>query len=242
MPVGQTGSWRLVFRDEFNGSTLDLSKWHTCFWWADTTCSIETNHELELYNPQDVLVQNGLLRLRAQVRDMVAWNGTTYHYTSGMVMTGGRSGKIPPGFTFTYGYAEALVKVPAGQGLWPAFWMLPASYNTRPEIDIMEILGNQPRVDNMNYHFIGGDSGSTWNGPDFSAGWHVLGLDWEPNAIVWYVDGVETWRYTNQANISNVASYLLLNLAVGGDWPGSPNSTTPFPSYFDIDYVRVWQK
>ncbi len=240
-PVGQSGTWRLVFDDEFNGTTLDSSKWRTCFWWADTTCSIETNHELELYNSQDVLVQNGLLRLRAQRRDMVAWNGVTYHYTSGMVMTGGRSGQVAPGFQFKYGYAEALVKVPAGQGLWPAFWMLPTSYNSRPEIDIMEILGDTVNQYHMNYHYVGGDSGSTWTGPDFSAGWHVLGLDWEPNAIVWYVDGVERWRYTDTAHISSEPEYLLLNLAVGGDWPGAPNSTTPFPSTYDIDYVRVWQ-
>jgi beta-glucanase (GH16 family) len=241
-PVGQSGSWNMVFDDEFSSSSLDTTKWHTCFWWADTTCSIESQHELELYNPQDVSVQNGLLVLKAQKRDMVAWNGTTYHYTSGMVMTGGRKGKITPGFTFTYGYAEARVKVPAGQGIWPAFWMLPANYSTRPEIDIMEILGNQPNVYHMNYHYIGGDMGKTWTGPDFSTGWHVLGIDWSPSAIVWYVDGVERWRYTDTANISKDASYLLLNLAVGGDWPGAPNSSTVFPSYYQIDYVRAWQK
>jgi len=241
-PVGQGSGWNLVFRDEFNGSSIDLSKWHTCFWWADTTCSIETNHELELYNPDDVLVQNGTLQLRAQKRDMTAWNGSTYQYTSGMVMTGGRSGSIPPGFTFTYGYAEARVKVPAGKGLWPAFWMLPVSYNSRPEIDIMEILGDQPDVYHMNYHYVGGDQGTSWTGPDFSAGWHVIGLDWEPNAIIWYVDGVERYRFTNSTYISNEPEYLLLNLAVGGDWPGSPDANTPFPSTYDVDYVRVWQK
>jgi beta-glucanase (GH16 family) len=241
-PVGQTGQWKMIFNDDFNSSSLDTSKWRTCFWWADTTCSIETNHELELYNSADVLVQNGSLRLRAQRRDMVAWNGVTYHYTSGMVMTGGRSGKTSPEFTFTYGYAEALIKVPSGKGLWPAFWMLPVSYNSRPEIDIMEILGDTPSQYHMNYHFPGGDAGSTWNGPNFSAGWHVIGLDWEPTALVWYVDGVERWRYTVQANISNQPEYLLLNLAVGGDWPGVPDGNTAFPSYFDVDYVRVWQR
>ncbi len=241
-PVGQDGNWNMVFNDEFNGNSLDTTKWRTCFWWADVTCSIETNHELELYNPQDVLVQNGILRLRAQKRDMVAWNGVTYHYTSGMVMTGGRSGQINPEFSYTYGYAEARVWVPAGQGLWPAFWMLPVSYNSRPEIDIMEILGHQPTQYHMNYHYVGGDAGTTWTGPDFSAGWHVIGLDWTAQALVWYVDGVEVWRYTDAAHISNEPEYLLLNLAVGGDWPGPPNGNTPFPSYYDVDYVRVWQR
>jgi beta-glucanase (GH16 family) len=241
-PVGQTGDWVMKFDDEFNGGALDTSKWRTCFWWADATCSIESNHEMELYNPEDVLVQDGHLRLRAQKRDMVAWNGITYHYTSGMVMTGGRGGQIPPSFSFIYGFAEALVKVPAGQGLWPAFWTLSADYQWPPEIDIMEILGNAPNEYHMNYHYNGGDAGSTWTGPDFSAGWHVLGLDWRPDAIVWYVDGIERWRFDNASRIINEASYLLLNLAVGGDWPGPPNNNTTFPSYFDIDYVRVWQR
>jgi beta-glucanase (GH16 family) len=241
-PFGQGGSWRLVFHDEFDGTALDTTKWHTCFWWATDTCSIESNHELELYNRDDILVQNGSLRLRAQKRDLVGWNGVIYHYTSGMVMTGGRKYEKPPEFTFTYGYAEARVKVPAGQGLWPAFWMLPVSYNSRPEIDIMEILGHQPNVQHMNYHYVGGDSGATWTGPDFSAGWHTFAVDWEPSAIIWYVDGVERYRFTNTAYISNEPMYVLLNLAVGGDWPGAPNSSTVFPSYYDIDYVRIWQK
>ncbi len=232
----------MIFADEFNGSSLDSSKWRTCFWWADVTCSIESNHELELYNPGDVLVQNGVLRLRAQRRDMVAWNGVTYHYTSGMVMTGGRSGQVNPGFTFTYGYAEARIWVPAGKGLWPAFWTLPLSYSWPPEIDVMEILGDTTTQYHMNYHYVGGNAGSTWTGPDFAAGWHVIGLDWSSTALVWYVDGVERWRFTDAAHITNEAHYLLLNLAVGGDWPGSPDGNTPFPSYYDVDYVRVWQR
>lgn len=241
MPIGVSGNWKMAFNDEFNGSTLDGSKWHTCFWWATDTCSIESNNELELYNASDVLLQNGYLRLRAQKRDMVGWNGTTYHYTSGMVMTGGRQGVKPPGFTYTYGFAEARVKVPAGQGLWPAFWMLPASYIWPPEIDIMEILGNQPDVIHMTYHYSGGGPGSTWTGSDFSAGWHTFAVDWEPGVITWYVDGVQRWQYKS-SNVTSQPMYLLLNLAVGGSWPGSPDSSTVFPSYYDVDYVRVWQK
>ncbi len=241
MPVGQAGNWRLVFSDEFDGTILDKSKWRTSFWWADTTCSIESNNELELYNPEDVYLQNGNLVLRAQKRTLTAWNGNAYHYTSGMVMSGGRQGSHAPGFACTYGYFEARVRVPAGKGLWPAFWMLPADYRARPEIDIFEILGDTPNQVHLNYHYVGGNEGTTWRGPDFSAGWHVLGLDWEPNAITWYVDGVERWRFTDASTIANTPLYLLLNLAVGGSWPGQPDASTPFPSYFYIDYVRVWQ-
>jgi len=245
-PERISGTWNLVFADEFGGGSLDSSRWHTCFWWATTTCSIEPNHEQELYNAADVSVSDGLLHLRAQKRDVVAWNSTTYHYSSGMVMTGGRKGVKPPGFTFTYGYAVARVRVPRGKGLWPAFWLLPASYSSRPEIDVMEILGDSPSIQRMNFHYVKadgsrGDAGLTWSGPDFSAGWHTFGVDWQASAIVWYVDGVERWRFADPSVIPDEPMYLLANLAVGGSWPGAPDPGTPFPSYYDVDYVRVWQ-
>jgi beta-glucanase (GH16 family) len=246
-PFGPPGWWHLVFADEFDAGLLDGMRWRTCFWWADTTCSIETNHELELYDPEDVSVGGGALHLRAQMRDMVGWDGSVRHYTAGMVMTGGRKDESAPGFTFTYGYAEARVKVPKGRGLWPAFWLLPASYESRPEIDAMEILGDSTNVQHMNFHYRKpdggkGDAGLTWAGPDFSAGWHTFGVDWEPEAIVWYVDGVERWRFADTSVIPREPMYLLANLAVGGSWPGAPDAATPFPSSYDIDYIRVWQR
>jgi uncharacterized repeat protein (TIGR01451 family) len=245
-PLGQNGAWDLVFSEELDGSILNTGRWHTCFWWSSTTCSIESNHELQAYSSDDVQVQDGMLRLKAERRSIVGWNGRTYDYTSGMVMTGGRKDEKPPGFTFTYGYAEARIRVPRGKGLWSAFWLLPANYESRPEIDIMEIIGDETNVQNMNYHYLasGGahrDEGTTWNGPDFAGQWHTFAVDWRPDAIVWYVDGIERWRYTDAATISSQPSYLLLNLAVGGDWPGAPDLLTPFPSTMDVDYVRVWK-
>jgi beta-glucanase (GH16 family) len=239
-------AWTLVFRDEFRASGLNLRVWHTCFWWASTVCSIQSNDELELYGPENVSVEDGVMRLRAESRDAVAWHGRTYHYASGMAMTGGRLDEKPPGFKFAYGYAEARVRVPSGRGLWPAFWMLPASYGSRPEIDVMEILGHSPSVQNMNLHYVNrwgghGDAGATWVGPDFSEGWHTFGVDWQPTEIVWYVDGVERWRFSDASVIPREPMYLLLNLAVGGRWAGMPDSSTTFPSYLDVDYVRVWQ-
>jgi beta-glucanase (GH16 family) len=245
-PVGPAGSWSLVFADEFDGASLDGARWHTCFWWATTTCSIESNGELEVYTADEVSLAGGAAHLRAERRDRVAWNGTTYHYTSGMVMTGGRKGVKPPGFTFTYGYAEARVRVPRGKGLWPAFWLLPASYTSRPEIDVMEILGDSTDVQHMNFHYVRrdgtrGDAGLAWRGPDFSTGWHTFGVDWRPDALVWYVDGVERWRFSDTSVIPSQPMYLLANLAVGGTWPGSPDASTVFPSTYDVDYVRVWK-
>ncbi len=245
LPVGSSGGANLIFADEFSGTALNTSTWRTCFWWASSTCSIETNNELELYTPSNVSVTNGALALQARRESAVGWNGKSYAYTSGMVMTGGQSGGAAPGFTYRYGYAEARVKVPAGQGLWPAFWALPASYGWPPEIDAMEILGSDPSTVNMTYHYLNGSGthmspGQAWTGPDFSQGWHTFGVDWQPDAMVWYVDGVERGRFTDAAAITSEPAYLLLNLAVGGTWPGSPNASTAFPSDYLVDYVRVW--
>ncbi|HEY6757863.1 MAG TPA: glycoside hydrolase family 16 protein [Baekduia sp.] len=245
LPPGKP--WKLDFHDEFGGGSLNKRVWHTCFSWATTTCSIGSNHELEVYDPAGVTVTRGALRLTARRRAMVGWDGKRYAYTSGMVMTGGREDGQRPGFTFTYGFAEARVRVPKGEGLWPAFWMLPADYASRPEIDIMEILGGSTNVQRMHFHYVGRngtkvDSGSDWTGPDFAAGWHTFAVAWGPDAIVWYVDGVRRWRFAAASRISREPMYLLLNLAVGGDYPGPPDSSTPFPSSFDVDYVRVWQR
>lgn len=246
LPVGSSGGANLVFSDEFEGTSLNTGKWHTCSWWSTTTCSIETNKELELYTKNNVSVANGVLKLQARRENATAWNGKTYNYTSGMVSTGGRSGEIAPGFTFRYGYMEARVKVPSGKGLWPAFWSLPADYSWPPEIDVMEILGDDPRTTYMHYHYNDASGshvgpGSSWTGPDFSAGWHTFGADWQPGSITYYVDGVERWRFTDAA-VTSKASYLLLNLAVGGNWPGSPDASTAFPADYLVDYVRVWDR
>lgn len=189
---------------------------------------------------------DGALRLQARREQAVAWNGNTYNYTSGMVSTGGRKYETQPGFVFTYGYVEARVKVPAGQGLWPAVWLLPANYQWPPEIDVMEILGDEPDLTHMHYHYLRPDGthadvGSTWRGPDFSAGWHTFAVDWRPDALVWYVDGVERARLSDPAAITSEPSYLLLNLAVGGDWPGAPDQTTVLPADYLVDHVRIWQ-
>jgi hypothetical protein len=239
-PIGQSGQWNLLFQDEFEDEILDETVWHRCFWWASETCAIESQDPSGVYHPDDAYVENGVLRLRAQEREMIGWNGQRYEYTSGLVITGGRKYEKPPGFIFTYGFVEARVRVPSGKGLWPAFWLLPANYESRPEIDIMEILGDTPNIQRMHYHWIGGDAGQNWEGPDFSEDWHTFAIDWTPEALIWYVDGVERWRF--EESVSDEPSYLLLNLSVGGNWPGPPDSSTVFPNFYDIDYVRVWQR
>jgi len=102
-------------------------------------------------------------------------------------------------------------------------------------------------VTNMNYHYLRPDgshaqAGTSWTGPDFSADWHTFGVDWSPQALVWYVDGVERFRVSDASIITSEPSYVLLNLAVGGNWPGAPDATTPFPSDYLVDYLRIWKQ
>jgi beta-glucanase (GH16 family) len=247
-PAGlQAAQPKLLFADEFDRPNLDTARWVPTYWWGDKGCTISTNGELEWYQPDDVQVSDGVLRLKAEKRPAVGAEGKIYEYTSGVVTTGKACWQDPTAdkFTFQYGYAEIRARIPKGQGLWPAFWLLSADQEWPPEIDVMENLGHRPNVTYMTVHYPGADgkeasNGHKWSGPDFSAGWHTFGADWQPNAIIWYVDGVERGRYTDAAHIPAEPMYLLLNLAVGGTWPGAPDASTIFPAYYDIDYVRVW--
>jgi beta-glucanase (GH16 family) len=122
--------------------------------------------------------------------------------------------------------------------------LLPASYTWPPELDILETVGDQSNVAAMHVHWLANhteaQAGSDWTGPDLSQDWHTFGLNWQPDALTWYIDGVERWRVTDSSVIPNQPMYIVLNLAVGGEWPGAPDSSTVFPSYFDVRYVRVW--
>ncbi len=237
----------LIFSDDFDGTTLDSSKWSTCYWWGRDGCTINSNGELEWYQPDDVLVGGGTVKLQAEKRTIKGSDGQTHHYTSGMITTSrtGSDQSVPPRFSFLYGYTEIRAKVPKGQGLWPAFWLATASGKVLPEVDIMEIIGRKFPTMDMVLHYPAPDgswrsTSRSWEGPDWSADWHTFGLNWQPDEITWYVDGVERFRYKNAANIPAEPMVLVANLAIGGAWPGNPDQTTPFPSFYQIDYVKVW--
>ena len=112
-----------------------------------------------------------------------------------------------------------------------------------PEIDIMENLGHEPSVIYMTLHSDNPkrQTQARYNGPDFSAGMHTFGVNWQPDSITWYIDGIEKNRLTDTAEIPHVPMFILANLAVGGRWPGSPGYTTKFPASFEIDYIRAWK-
>jgi len=152
----------------------------------------------------------------------------------------------------THGYVEARVKLPAGKGLWPAFWLLNSHYvEDAPEIDVMEFLGDGTDTIYHTYHYF--DTSNNWQkistpsfetkGPDWTNSFHTFGLAWSPNELVWYVDGVETKRITNdEYKISTQAMYLIANLAVGGLWPGAPDASTVFPATYELDYIRAYKR
>jgi beta-glucanase (GH16 family) len=229
-PIGQnSGSWSLTFNDEFSGTSLDRTKWR-----SDYVDGV--NGELQEYVDDDshnnYPESNGILSLVARKENYQGKN-----YTSGIITTQDR-------FYQKYGYLEIRAKMPSNaMGLWPGFWTLPNPSGWPPEIDTIEWLGRQPTVAYMNIHYPNpiGESLGWYNTTDWSTGYHTYGTEWRSDAIIWYIDGVERKRFTDTTKIPSVAMFLVANLAVGGTWPHSPDSTTVFPAYFNIDYIRVWK-
>lgn len=222
------GEWQLIWHDEFNNECLDLTKWSPEDWAA------EKNNELQYYTPDNVKVEDGVLKL---VSKQERFKGRDF--TSGAVQTKGK-------FDVLYGKIEMRAKLPAGQGVFPAFWTITEKENTwLPEIDIMEMLGHQPNEVWMVVHWL--DENGTlrsdhqsFSGSDFSKDFHTFSVVWTPESITWFVDNVE--RFKTNAYVPHEPMYLYLNTAIGGDWPGSPDATTPFPVTYEIDYVRVFTK
>jgi len=228
----QRPGWKLTFDDEFDGGGLDLKKWNPNDPWGR-----ERNDELQAYVTNAFQVGGGFLRIQAEKREAF-YSGKQRSITSGMMTTYGN-------FSQEYGRFEIRCRVPKGKGMWPAFWLLPDPLGWPPEIDVLEILGHEPDKIYMTHHYLDAQKkhqshGGSWRGPDFSAGFHEFAVEWSPQRIAWFVDGVE--RFRSEDSIPKGKMYLLVNLAVGGGWPGAPDAQTKFPSALEVDYVRVYQK
>ncbi len=238
----------LVFSDEFDAEHLDDTRWVRCYWWANDLCTNSGNKELQLYSRKNVSLSEGLLRLKADYDVLKNRSGRMFPFSSGMVTTGILYDEkpSPSRFSFRYGHLEVRAKAPRGKGLWSALWLLPERLVSRPEFDLMEVLGDSPSRLRMHMHDKDEDGKpKSWGqdrvGADLSQDWHTYSLDWSPSAIVWYLDGTEQWRIDDRTLIPDEKLYFLANLAVGGEWPGAPDAQTRFPAEFLIDYVRIWQ-
>lgn len=246
----QEPQWKLVWSDEFDGKKLDYSKWE-----IEVNAFGGGNQEEQIYTDRakNVRVADGLLVIEAH-KDNAGIAGTTRTYSSGRIRSKNRG-------DWLYGRFEFRAKLPAGQGLWPAIWMLPTdeAYGTwaaSGEIDILEFKGQEPKTAWGTLHFGGQWPNNKFKGTQyhlpkgtFTEEFHEFALEWEEGVMRWYVDGVlyQTQKEWNSENGKFPAPFdqpfhLVLNLAVGGGFVGAPNAETPFPSRFEIDWVRVYQK
>jgi beta-glucanase (GH16 family) len=247
-------AWKMVWSDEFNGTSLDSSKW--------TLESGGTwyNNELQYYTAGDnIAVQNGVLTITARLQN---YGGR--QYTSSRLKTQGKA-------SWTYGKVEARIKLPYGQGMWPAFWMLGDNIDTVQwpqcgEIDIMEMVGgigpggvNRNAVAVGSLHRPNSDTAQSttpkslsanYNNPgnvNLSDDFHVFSIEWDASAIKYLVDGnvyqtIDISSNSDGFEVFRKPFFIVLNLAVGGDWPGSPDQTTVWPQQMQIDWVHVYQK
>ena len=245
--------WSLVWSDEFdgpNGSPVDSGKWS-----FDIGGNGWGNNELETYTSRtaNADLEGGTLVIKALKETFTGTDGITRNYTSARLLTKTK-------FTQMYGRFEARMKIPYGQGLWPAFWMLgdnigTAGWPTCGEIDIMENIGKEPSIVHGTFHGPGysGAQGVSAaytlpNGQKFSDDFHTFAVEWEPNVMRFYVDGLlyktrtpsdlpagKTWVFDHPF-------FIILNVAVGGGFPGNPDASTVFPQQLVVDYVRVYQR
>lgn len=239
--------WTLVWADEFaqaDGTAPDSTKWG-----YDIGGAGWGNNELEYYTSRtnNVRIEGGKLVIEARAENYLGKK-----YTSARLLTKSK-------WSWTYGRVEARIKIPRGQGLWPAFWMLGANIDSVGwpacgEVDIMENIGSEPAIVHGTIHGPGYSGGKGIGGPGtltgaaLADGFHVFAIEWETNRLRWYVDGQQyftaatnnlpkgtTWVFTRP-------QFLILNVAVGGNWPGNPNGSTPFPQRMTVDYVRVYAR
>ncbi|WP_082317537.1 ricin-type beta-trefoil lectin domain protein [Streptomyces sp. NRRL WC-3549] len=241
----------VTFADEFDGpagSAVDGGRWQ-----IETGDNVN-NHERQYYtagNNNAALDGQGHLVITARKENpgnYQCWYGRC-EYTSARLNTAGK-------FTTTYGRVEARMKIPRGQGIWPAFWMLgndigQVGWPNSGEIDIMENVGFEPGTVHGTLHGPGysGSDGigagySLPGGQAFADAFHTFAVDWSPNAITWSVDGTVYQRRTpadlgGRQWVFDKPFFVILNLAVGGYWPGDPDGSTPLPQQLVVDYVRV---
>ncbi len=243
--------WQLVWEDEFDGNELDTTKWsYQTGTGAEYGLTDWGNNELQYYREQNVTVSDGSLHIVAK-RESYGGKG----YTSGRIRT------IEKG-DWTYGRFEFRAKLPRGQGFWPAIWMLPTDleyggWAASGEIDIMENVGYEPTTVHGTLHFGAAWPDNNYKGAPYeTTGWpfskvfYDFALEWEEGEIRWYVNG-QLFQTLGEGDWDSRGHdfpapfdkrfHLLLNVAVGGNWPGDPDGTTEFPQEMVVEYVKVYK-
>ena len=251
-PDGGDGAWQLVWNDEFSGDSLDTSKWSMTDSYGRDQCFGGGNNEQQCYtsSSNNIAVEDGKLVLTARPEAGLAQGRS---YTSGRVQSSGKA-------DFTYGRFEARIKLPSGQGSWPAFWMLPTerAYGEWPrsgEIDVMEAInlgvnGNRAVLGTLHFGtphtYIGGQTTID----DINA-FNTFAVEWFPDQIRWSLNGTQYASLSRSEWFSSGASgdpnapfdrnfHMILNLAIGGNYPGASDGQN-FPRQMEVDYVRVYQ-
>ena len=243
-PEWERPGWEIVWHDEFDGTELDRENWT-----FDIGGNGWGNQEWQAYTdrPENVRLEEGMLVIEAREEPEFVRGRS---YSSARIKTQGLN-------AWQYGRIEARIKLPYGQGIWPAFWMLGEDLNKKGwpaagEIDIMEFIGREPDHIYATVHapgYSGGDgagSNITLTPETLRNDFHVYAIEWEENEIRWYFDDRQYFKLTPEDVpdqwIFDHPFFIILNLAVGGRWPGYPDDTTVFPQYLIVDYVRVYQK
>jgi beta-glucanase (GH16 family) len=248
-----SNDWTLTWSDEFDGpdgSAPDSTRWN-----FDVGGHGWGNDELQTYTDRidNAYIENGHLVIKAIKSPFTGADGIAREYTSARLNTLGH-------FSQTYGRFEACIKIPVGKGMWPAFWLLGENIPTVPwphcgEIDIMEILGKKPAVLHGTVHGPGfsgshgiGGVHELRDGRIYADDFHVFAVEWERDAIRYYIDDLCYLTLTPAEFPSGGAQsfqhpfFILLNVAVGGGWPGPPDDATVFPQSMRVDYVRVYRR
>jgi beta-glucanase (GH16 family) len=243
LPIDMQSLGSLSFSDDFN-SLQTGSVWKTNFGYAGdglNSFTLPQNAEQQIYVAPDFKgttgapmglnpysVNGGVLSITAQpVSGDVAGKMWGYQYTSGMLDSHHQQ---------TYGYFEIRAELPQGQGLWPAFWLLGPNNN---EIDVLEGLGSNTKVPYNAIHSNAVPAAGLQNFVPDDSGFHTYGALWNAQDIVFYVDGAEVWRVATPTDMHK-PMHMIVNLAVGGNWAGSPDGTTPWPAQMNVDYVKAW--
>jgi len=248
---------KLTFSDDFNTFSWygKGGTWKTWFAYGSSPTdpngrTLSGNVELEFYSDSLVGVDpfsasNSILSIAANRGNNLPKNdkGVQLLYTSGLITT-------EPSFKQIYGYFEMKAKLPWGKGFWPAFWLLAADKVWPPEIDPLEAFGapnsRNEGHNNQIHHGVIGTTGSwgewtdTPKNVNITTGFHIYAVLWTQSTITFYFDGTQTQTGPTPAALVNRQMYLLANLAVGGSWPEDPNSSTPFPSHLEIDYINAY--